>query len=161
VKAPIEVKINGRIYRIDVDTRMNLADMLRDRLKLTGTHVGCGTGSCGACTVMLNGETVKSCCVLAADANGQEILTIEGLADDPAALHPIQEAFVQNHGLQCGYCTSGMVLSSLQLLNKNPDPSESEIRRAIAGNLCRCTGYQFIVKSIQQAAKTMHKGAVR
>lgn len=161
MKAPIEVKINGRIYRIDVDTRMNLADMLRDSLKLTGTHIGCGTGSCGACTVMLDGETVKSCCVLAADANGQEILTIEGLADDPAALHPIQEAFVQNHGLQCGYCTSGMVLSSLQLLNKNPDPSESEIRRAIAGNLCRCTGYQFIVKSVQQAAKTMHKGAGR
>lgn len=161
MKAPIEVKINGRVYRIDVDTRTNLADMLRDSLKLTGTHIGCGTGSCGACTVMLNGETVKSCCVLAADANGQEILTIEGLADDPAALHPIQEAFVQNHGLQCGYCTSGMVLSSLQLLNNNPDPNESEIRRAIAGNLCRCTGYQFIVKSVQQAAKIMHKGAGR
>ncbi len=153
MKVPIEVTVNRKPYRVEVDTRTVLADMIRDQLRLTGTHVGCGTGSCGACTVMLNGRTVKSCCILAPDVNGQEIMTIEGLADDPRHLHPIQESFVVNHGLQCGYCTPGMVLSALQLLTENPHPEEAEIRRGIAGNLCRCTGYQFIVKSIQAAAE--------
>jgi carbon-monoxide dehydrogenase small subunit len=134
---------------------MILADMLRDELRLTGTHIGCGTGSCGACTVMLDGQTVKSCCILAADVDGQTIKTIEGLSSGARELHPIQEAFVEHQGLQCGYCTPGMVLSSLQLLNENPKPTDDEIRHAIAGNLCRCTGYQFIVKSIREAAKAM------
>ena len=155
MKVPVQVTVNKKSYRVEVDTRMILADMLRDELRLTGTHIGCGTGSCGACTVMLNGRTVKSCCILAADADGQEIITIEGLSTGAHHLHPIQEAFVENQGLQCGYCTPGMVLSTLQLLTENPNPSEDEIRHGIAGNLCRCTGYQFIVKSIEEAAKSM------
>jgi aerobic-type carbon monoxide dehydrogenase small subunit (CoxS/CutS family) len=155
MKVPVKVTVNKKAYSIEVDTRMILADMLRDELRLTGTHIGCGTGSCGACTVMLNGRTVKSCCILAADADGQDIATIEGLSTGAQQLHPIQEAFVENQGLQCGYCTPGMVLSTLQLLNDNTDPSEDEIRHGISGNLCRCTGYQFIVKSIQAAAKSI------
>jgi len=154
MKASIQVTVNKKAYRVEADTRMILADLIRDVLKLTGTHIGCGTGSCGACTVMLNGRTVKSCCILAADADGQEIDTIEGLSSSAKQLHPIQEAFVENQGLQCGYCTPGMVLSTVQLLRDNPNPSEEEIRRGISGNLCRCTGYQFIVKSIQAAAKS-------
>jgi len=155
MKVPVKVTVNKKSYSVEVDTRMILADMLRDELRLTGTHIGCGTGSCGACTVMLNGLTVKSCCILAADADGQEITTIEGLSTGAQQLHPIQEAFVENQGLQCGYCTPGMVLSTLQLLTEKPNPSEDEIRHGIAGNLCRCTGYQFIVKSIEEAAKSM------
>ena len=157
MKVPVKVTVNKKSYSVEVDTRMILADMLRDELRLTGTHIGCGTGSCGACTVMLNGRTVKSCCVLAADADGLEITTIEGLSTGAHQLHPIQEAFVENQGLQCGYCTPGMVLSTLQLLTDNPNPSEDEIRHGIAGNLCRCTGYQFIVKSIEEAAKSMQR----
>ena len=155
MKLPVQVTVNKKPYNIQVDTRMVLADMIRDELRLTGTHIGCGTGSCGACTVMLNGRTVKSCCILAVDADGQEITTIEALSTSAQQLHPIQEAFVENQGLQCGYCTPGMVLSTLQLLTDNPNPSEEQIRHGIAGNLCRCTGYQFIVKSIQEAAKTL------
>lgn len=153
MKTTIQLKVNGKPCRVEVDTRMVLADMLREELRLTGTHIGCGTGSCGACTVRLNGQTVKSCCILAADVDGQEILTIEGLSTGAQQLHPIQEAFVKHQGLQCGYCTPGMVLSAMQLLETNPKPTEDEIRHGIAGNLCRCTGYQFIVKSIQEAAK--------
>jgi carbon-monoxide dehydrogenase small subunit len=154
MKASIQVTVNKKAYRVEADTRMILADLIRDVLKLTGTHIGCSTGSCGACTVMLNGRTVKSCCILAADADGHEITTIEGLSTSAQQLHPIQEAFVENQGLQCGYCTPGMVLSTMQLLSSNPNPSEDEIRHGISGNLCRCTGYQFIVKSIQAAAKS-------
>ena len=157
MKASIQVTVNNKAYRVEADTRMILADLIRDVLKLTGTHIGCGTGSCGACTVMLNGRTVKSCCILAADADGQEIETIEGLSSSAKQLHPIQEAFVENQGLQCGYCTPGMVLSTVQLLKDNPNPNENEIRRGISGNLCRCTGYQFIVKSIQAAAKAANR----
>ena len=157
MKASIQVTVNKKAYRVEADTRMILADLIRDVLKLTGTHIGCGTGSCGACTVMLNGRTVKSCCILAADADGQEIETIEGLSSSAKQLHPIQEAFVENQGLQCGYCTPGMVLSTVQLLKDNPNPNEEEIRRGISGNLCRCTGYQFIVKSIQAAAKAANR----
>ena len=157
MKVPVKVTVNKKSYSVEVDTRMILADMLRDELRLTGTHIGCGTGSCGACTVMLNGRTVKSCCILAADADGQEITTIEGLSTGAQQLHPIQEAFVENQGLQCGYCTPGMVLSTLQLLTENPNPNEDQIRHGIAGNLCRCTGYQFIVKSIEEAAKSMQR----
>lgn len=160
MKKTIQVTVNDKSCRVDVDTRMVLADMLRDELRLTGTHIGCGTGSCGACTVMLNGQTVKSCCILAADVDGQKINTVEGLSKGAHQLHPVQEAFVENQGLQCGYCTPGMVLSTLQLLSENPNPSEDEIRHGIAGNLCRCTGYQFIVKSIQEAAKGMRGKSV-
>jgi carbon-monoxide dehydrogenase small subunit len=154
MKTPLQCTVNGDAIELEVDTRMALVDLLRDRLRLTGAHVGCGTGNCGACTVLLDGNTVKSCCVLAADVDGQEVTTIEGIAEG-AKLHPIQEAFVENQGLQCGYCTPGMVLSAKQLLDSNPDPSEDEIRRGISGNLCRCTGYQFIVKSVQAAAAAL------
>jgi len=159
MKTPVEITVNKKKYKVEVDTRMILADMLRDELRLTGTHIGCGTGNCGACTVILNGETVKSCCIIAADANGQEVTTIEGLSSSATELHPIQQAFVENQGLQCVYCTPGMVLSTMQLLKDNPDPSEDEIRHGISGNLCRCTGYQFIVQSIQDAAKRLNKDA--
>ena len=152
MKQTIEIRVNGRTRQLAVDTRAKLAEVLREELRLTGTHIGCGTGSCGACTVLLNGKTVKSCCVLAADSHGQEIMTIEGLGD-AHGLHPIQQAFVDNHGLQCGYCTPGMILSAYQLLEENPTPTEGEIRHAIAGNLCRCTGYQFIVKSIRSVVQ--------
>lgn len=155
MKIPVELIVNKKKYKVDVDTRMILADMLRDELRLTGTHIGCGTGNCGACTVVLNGETVKSCCIFAADANGHEITTIEGIGTSTTELHPIQQAFVENQGLQCGYCTPGMVLSTIQLLKDNPNPTEDEIRHGISGNLCRCTGYQFIVQSIQDAAKRL------
>ncbi len=151
MKTALRCAVNGEAVEVEVDTRMVLAELLRDELRLTGTHIGCGTGNCGACTVLLDGATVKSCCVLAADVEGQEITTIEGLSSG-ARLHPIQEAFVEHQGLQCGYCTPGMVLSVKQLLDANPDPSEAEIRRGISGNLCRCTGYQYIVKSVQAAA---------
>jgi carbon-monoxide dehydrogenase small subunit len=121
----INLEVNGKARKVEVDTRTVLADMIRDSLRLTGTHIGCGTGSCGACTIMLNGESVKSCCVLAADADGQKIMTIEGFGGDPKHLHPIQQAFVAYHGLQCGYCTPGMVLSAYQLLSRNPSPDEN------------------------------------
>jgi aerobic carbon-monoxide dehydrogenase small subunit len=156
MKRQVQVTVNDKPHSVEVDTRMILADMLRDLLRLTGTHIGCGTGSCGACTVMLNGETVKSCSILAADVDGQQVTTIEGISTSAHQLHPVQEAFVQHQGLQCGYCTPGMVLSALQLLKDNPKPTEDEIRHGIAGNLCRCTGYQFIVESIQAAAQAMN-----
>ncbi len=157
MKSVLELTVNGRREQLLVDSRAVLAEVLRDELRLTGTHIGCGTGSCGACTVMLNGETTKSCCVLALDANGQDVMTIEGVADG-AALHPVQEAFATHQGLQCGYCTPGMILSSLQLLRDNPNPSEGDVRHAIAGNLCRCTGYHFIVDSVLAAAEKMRDG---
>lgn len=157
MKTSISVTVNGRSHQLEVDTRTILAHLLREQLGLTGTHIGCATGNCGVCTVLLDGKTVKSCCVLAADVNGQSITTIEALSSSPDSLHPIQEAFVENQGLQCGFCTPGMVLSTLQLLCDNPDPSEQEIRHGIAGNLCRCTGYHFIVTSIQDAARRMQE----
>ena len=159
MKKSIEVTVNGKSHQVEVDTRMVLADLLREHLRLTGTHIGCGTGSCGACTVMLDGRTVKSCSVLAADADGRSVTTVEGLSTSAQALHPVQEAMVENQGLQCGYCTPGMVLSVIELLRKNPDPTEDEIRHGIAGNLCRCTGYHFVVTSIQAAAKSMREEA--
>ena len=151
----LEVQVNGKTHRREVDSRLLLVDFLRDEPRLTGTHIGCLTGSCGACTVMLNDQTVKSCCILAGDVNGQQVTTIEDLSTNLQQLHPVQEAFVSCHGLQCGYCTPGMILSAVQLLRENEDPSEEEIRRGIAGNLCRCTGYHNIVKSIQEAAKQL------
>ncbi len=148
----IEVTINGTRYRHEVEPRLLLVHYLRDVVGLTGTHIGCETSLCGACTVLLNGAAVKSCTLFAVQADGAEIMTIEGLAED-GQLHPIQEGFWQKHGLQCGYCTPGMILAAYQLLSRSPDPSEEEIRRGIEGNLCRCTGYQHIVEAIRYAAE--------
>jgi carbon-monoxide dehydrogenase small subunit len=159
MQTPITVTVNGDEHRLEVDTRLILVHMLRETLGLTGSHVGCATGSCGACTVMLDGRTVKSCCVLAADVDGHEVTTIESLSTGPDDLHPIQQAFVAHQGLQCGFCTPGVVISTLQLLRENSDPSEDEVRHAIAGNLCRCTGYQLIVTSILKAAKLLREPA--
>ena len=148
--------INGKKYSGRAEPRLLLVHLIRDELNQTGTHIGCDTGHCGACTIIMNGKTVKSCMLLAVQANGADILTVEGLADGDK-LHPIQEAYWENHGLQCGYCTPGMLMSSLFLLQRNPDPTEDEIRRGIEGNLCRCTGYVNIVKSIKAAAKKMQE----
>jgi len=147
----ITVTVNGTEYTDTVDARLLLADYLRDTLGLTGTHVGCDTSSCGACTVLVDGMSAKSCTLLAVQANGSSITTIEGLADD-GELSPVQAAFREEHGLQCGFCTPGMMISITQLLDRNSNPSEAEIREGIAGNLCRCTGYHNIVKAAQTAA---------
>jgi aerobic carbon-monoxide dehydrogenase small subunit len=154
MRMPITLTVNGSVEQLEIDTRQNLVGLLRDQLRLTGTHVGCSTGNCGACTVVLDGETVKSCSVLAADADGRDVVTIESLSTGAEDLHPIQQAFVANQGLQCGFCTPGMVLSTKRLLERNPDPTEDEVRHAIAGNLCRCTGYQLVVASVLDAAAT-------
>jgi carbon-monoxide dehydrogenase small subunit len=148
----VSVRINGVEQTHEVEPRLLLVDFLRDVVGLTGTHVGCDTSICGACTVMLNDAAVKSCTVLAVQAEGAELLTIEGLARGEK-LHPLQEAFWECHGLQCGFCTPGMILSAYQLLKRNPKPTEKEIRHALDGNLCRCTGYQHIVDAVQHAAK--------
>ena len=150
----IEVTVNGDHQSYDIEPRMLLVHFLRDVVGLTGTHVGCETSLCGACSVMLNGDAVKSCTVLAVQADGAEITTIEGLAQN-GELHPIQEGFWECHGLQCGFCTPGMIIAAHQLLERNPKPSEADIRRGIEGNLCRCTGYQHIVDAVQYASKKM------
>ena len=150
----ISVTVNGRTYKNEVEPRTLLVHYLRDQLNLTGTHVGCDTSQCGACTVLMNGISVKSCTVLAAQADGAEITTIEGLAKG-SQLHPIQEGFWEKHGLQCGFCTPGMIMSAYDLLQNNPNPSEEEIRHGLEGNLCRCTGYHNIVKAVQYAAAKM------
>jgi len=147
----ITVKVNGAEHKADVESRLLLVHLLREKLGLTGTHIGCDTTHCGACTVLLDGTPVKSCTVLAVQADGREVTTVEGLEKD-GQLHPIQEGFWQEHGLQCGYCTPGMMITGYALLQKNTNPSEAEIRQAISGNLCRCTGYVNIVKSVQYAA---------
>ena len=147
----VSMTVNGTAYEHDVEPRTLLVHHLRDNMSLTGTHVGCDTSSCGACTILVNGETVKSCTLLAVQCEGAEIKTIEGMATN-GELHPIQESFKEKHGLQCGFCTPGMVMSSWQLLDRNPKPSEHEIRHAIEGNFCRCTGYHNIVKAVQDAA---------
>ncbi len=147
----MRVTVNGTPHEAEVESRLLLVHLLRDVLRLTGTHIGCDTTHCGACTVLLDGEPVKSCTVLAVQADGAEITTVEGLEQD-GQLHPIQEGFWEEHGLQCGYCTPGMMMTGYALLKRNPTPTEDEIRHAISGNLCRCTGYVNIVKSIQYAA---------
>jgi aerobic carbon-monoxide dehydrogenase small subunit len=152
-KRHISVNVNGKQYAEDVESRMLLVHFIREQLGLTGTHVGCDTSSCGACTVIFNDRSVKACSMLAVQANGARILTIEGLADNDGKLHPIQEEFWNNHGLQCGFCTPGFIMQSYWLLKENPNPSEEEVRKGISGNLCRCTGYQNIVKAIMEAAK--------
>lgn len=147
----ISVTVNGAALQAEVESRLLLVHLLRENLKLTGTHIGCDTTHCGACTVLLDGEPVKSCTVLAVQADGREVMTVEGLEKE-GKLDPIQEGFMQEHGLQCGFCTSGMMITSYALLKRTSDPSENDIREAISGNLCRCTGYVNIVKSVQYAA---------
>jgi carbon-monoxide dehydrogenase small subunit len=151
---PIRVTVNGTVYERSVPARKLLVDFLREDLGLVGTHVGCEHGICGACTILFDGQTVRSCLLFAVQADGAEIMTVEGLARD-GQLHPLQEAFWDKHGLQCGYCTPGMLLRAYEFLRERPSPTAEEIREAIAGNLCRCTGYQFIVEAIQAAAEVM------
>jgi carbon-monoxide dehydrogenase small subunit len=153
--ARVSLTVNGVRYTEEVEPRLLLVHLIRDRLGLTGTHVGCDTSNCGACTLHLDGEAVKSCTILAVQADGSAVTTIEGLGTEDD-LHPMQEAFWNNHGLQCGYCTPGMIMAGADLLDKNPRPTEEEVREALAGNLCRCTGYHNIVKSVLDAAS---KGA--
>ncbi|HSE06272.1 MAG TPA: (2Fe-2S)-binding protein [Methylomirabilota bacterium] len=154
----VKVAINGEKHEAEVEPRLLLVHMLRENLRLTGTHIGCDTSHCGACTVLLDGRPVKSCTVFAVQAHGREITTVEGLEQD-GKLHPLQEAFIAEHGLQCGYCTPGMLMTSVAFLKKNPTPTEDDIRRAISGNLCRCTGYVNIVKAVQHAAARLQGGA--
>ena len=155
MKRAVRVKINGQDYERDVDLRSTLADFLREDLDLTGTHVGCEHGVCGACTVLFDGLPVRACLMLAAQADGHEVATIEGVAPSGDDLHPLQEAFWAKHGLQCGYCTPGIIMSACAFLEERPAPSEGEIREMLAGHLCRCTGYHFIVEAIVQAARAM------
>jgi aerobic carbon-monoxide dehydrogenase small subunit len=154
----ITLTVNGRRYEETVETRFTLADFLRQQLRLTGTHLGCEHGVCGACTVLLDGRSVRSCLMLAVQANGHEITTVEGIAPDSATLHPLQEAFRDNHGLQCGFCTPGILTTLIEFLRDNPDPTEAQVRVAISGNLCRCTGYQGIVAAALDAAKRLRGG---
>lgn len=155
-KIAIQLKVNGKPHSVTVEPRMLLVQLLREELDLTGTHVGCDTTYCGACTVLMNGEAVKSCTMFAVQADGAEIVTVEGLEKD-GQLHPIQKAFGESYGLQCGYCTPGLMLSAFQLVTKNSEPSENDIRKAIAGNTCRCTGYQNIFKAIRLASQNMKR----
>ena len=148
----VTLTVNGKKYTQDVFDHVLLADFIREKLKLTGTHIGCDTSQCGACVIHLDGKSIKSCTILAVQADGCDVLTIEGLADRDL-LHPMQRAFHENHGLQCGFCTPGMIMSAIELIKGKPDITEQEIRQGLEGNLCRCTGYQNIVKSIQEAAK--------
>ena len=152
MKQTIQVTVNGRVYQEDVEPRILLAHFLREQLGLTGTHVGCVVGECGACSVLLDGKVVKSCLHFAVQADGREVRTVEGLAQN-GELDPVQEAFVKNYAFQCGYCTPGMVMTSYALLQTNPNPSESDIRKALAGNLCMCTGYVQIVDAVKEAAR--------
>ncbi|MFQ5539274.1 MAG: (2Fe-2S)-binding protein [Candidatus Binatia bacterium] len=157
MKQAVRVKINGSIYEEEAEPRLILSHFLRETVGLTGTHIGCVIGECGACTVIMDGRLVKSCLLLAVQVDGKEILTVEGLATN-GTLHPIQEAFVKAYGIQCGYCTPGMVLAAHYLLTKNPDPTEEEIRKGLAGNLCMCTGYMQIVEAVKTAAESLKSG---
>ena len=150
----VKITINGKLYESDVEPRLLLTHFIRDVAGLTGTHVGCETSICGACTVLANGLAVKSCTMFAVQADGTNVVTIEGMAKD-GQLHPLQEGFWEEHGLQCGYCTPGMIMTSYQLLSRNASPTEEEIRSSLEGNLCRCTGYQNIVKAVQSASRKM------
>ncbi|MDA4123405.1 MAG: (2Fe-2S)-binding protein [Thaumarchaeota archaeon] len=152
----VKVSLNGSIFEADVEPRLLLVDLIRDVAGLTGTHVGCDTSNCGACTVLVDGQSVKSCSMFAVQVNGSKVQTIEGLAED-GDLHPMQSAFWENHGLQCGFCTPGMIIQASWLLKQNPNPTDDQIRAGISGNLCRCTGYVNIVKSIKAAAKEMRR----
>ena len=153
----VKLSINGEKHEADVEPRLLLVHLIREVLRLTGTHIGCDTTHCGACTVLMDGRAVKSCTVFAVQARGKELMTVEGLEQD-GKLHPLQEGFMAEHGLQCGYCTPGMLMTSHAFLKKHPSPTEDEIRRGISGNLCRCTGYVNIVKAIQHAAAKLRQG---
>jgi len=153
----IEVRVNGTTYHAEVEPRTTLVDLLRGQLALTGTHVGCEHGVCGACTVLWNGNAVRSCIMLAVQADGSEITTVEGLCSADGTLHPIQQAFIEEHGLQCGFCTPGFLMSVVELLRRNPDPSEEEIKDYLGGQICRCTGYQPIFAAVRSAAKKMRE----
>ncbi len=153
-KIPVRITVNGESHESHVEPRLLLVHYLRDQLGLTGTHVGCDTSNCGACTCHVDGESVKSCTVLAVQADGAEVTTIEGLAASPDELHPLQAAFWEHHGLQCGFCTPGMIMAAADLLARNPHPSEEEVRHGLEGNLCRCTGYHNIVKAVMSVAST-------
>ncbi|MEH7253602.1 (2Fe-2S)-binding protein [Neobacillus niacini] len=154
----VTLKVNKKVYEVQVEPRMLLSDMLRDELRLTGTHVGCEHGVCGACTVIMDGRPVRSCLVFGVQADQTEIMTVEGLEGENGELHPLQNGFWEKHGLQCGFCTPGMLISASHFLENNPDPTREEIREAISGNLCRCTGYQGIVDAVEMAAKEMREG---
>ncbi|MGD8384053.1 MAG: (2Fe-2S)-binding protein [Lysobacterales bacterium] len=155
-KVAVEIAINGTCYKRTVEPRMLLVEFIREEIGLTGTHIGCDTSYCGACTVILDGAAVKSCTLLAVQADGGEVITVEGLEKD-GQLHPVQQAFSSEHGLQCGYCTPGMLMATLALLAEQPDPSEKDIRKGLSGNLCRCTGYQNIIKAVQTAAQDLRE----
>jgi aerobic carbon-monoxide dehydrogenase small subunit len=161
MRVTVRVSVNGEEREAEVEPRDLLVHTLRDELGLTGTHVGCDTSSCGACTVHLDGEAVKSCTVLTVQADGHEVRTIEGLAGEDGELHPLQTSFWEQHGLQCGFCTPGMIMAAADLLERNPNPTETEIRHGLEGNLCRCTGYHNIVKAVQQAAAVLAPEAVK
>lgn len=152
---PVTVTVNEKEYKREVEARLLLSDFLRHDLGLTGTHVGCEHGVCGACTILFNGESVRSCLMFAVQADGHALITVEGLAKDKDNLHPLQQSFWEAHGLQCGYCTPGILMSMIPFLQKNPNPTEDEIRQALSGNLCRCTGYQHIVDAVKLAAEKM------
>jgi aerobic carbon-monoxide dehydrogenase small subunit len=154
----IKLTVNGRVYERTVPVRLSLADFIRDHLNLTGTHLGCEHGVCGACTISLNGRSARSCLTLAVQADGAEIITIEGLRADDGTRHPMQEAFHRNFALQCGYCTPGMLITAIELLRDNPNPSEREVREALSGNICRCSGYQAIVKAVLSVARGEREG---
>ena len=158
-KHSITIEINGSTFTREVDSRLLLVHFLREDLQMTGTHIGCDTSHCGACTVLMNGRSIKSCTLFTVQANGKSLKTIEGM-ESAGSLHPLQEGFHEEHGLQCGFCTPGMIMRGAELLEKNPNPTEEEIRWGISGNLCRCTGYVNIVKAIQYAAEKMKKEAV-
>lgn len=155
-KVAVEITINGTCYKRTVEPRMLLVEFIREEIGLTGTHIGCDTSYCGACTVILDGAAVKSCTLLAVQADGGEVITVEGLEKD-GQLHPVQQAFSSEHGLQCGYCTPGMLMATLALLAEQPDPSEKDIRKGLSGNLCRCTGYQNIIKAVKTAAQDLRE----
>jgi aerobic carbon-monoxide dehydrogenase small subunit len=157
----IAVTVNGKRHEADVDVRTTLADFLRHQLNLTGTHVGCEHGVCGACTVLIDGRSARSCLMLAVQTDGRAVTTVEGIAPGPDEMHPLQEAFRENHGLQCGFCTPGMLTTLIEFLRDNPDPTEDDVRIAISGNLCRCTGYQSIVAAVLDAAKRMKSEGTR
>ena len=154
----ISMSVNGRQYTAAAEPRMTLADFLRERLSLTGTHLGCEHGICGACTVVMDGRTVRSCLLFAVQADGHDVVTVESLAETDGPLHPLQQAFSEEHGLQCGFCTPGFLMTALELLERDPDPSEEDIRTSLSGNVCRCTGYVGIVRAVQLAAQRMRAG---
>lgn len=157
---PVNLTVNGAPYQRTIEPRLLLSDFLRHELGLTGTHVGCEHGVCGACTILFDGQAVRSCIMFAVQANGHDLVTVEGLAGDPAQLHPLQQGFWEAHGLQCGYCTPGFLMTLVPFLQETPNPTEQEIREALSGNICRCTGYQNIVKAVQVAAQKLREGAL-